>query len=82
MSEKLYRIPPLVWHESDSGEDKLRAAAEAPGLEQSYFLWGRELWFGLFKEKISDDANRLAAQRDYEQRLISAGVVEPVEEGK
>ena len=66
MSEKLYRIKPLVW--SSDGIAKTFGAIYVTLID------GRVFDGALVIYESQDHA-----QRDYEQRLISAGVVEEVE---
>lgn len=94
MAEKVYRVKPLVWEDYPPGA-YLRASAEtvfgefrifdmqksvelSPHFEAQFWNGDESLFLGGFDQRIDAKA---AAQRDYEARLIAAGVIEEVERG-
>lgn len=89
MSEKLYRIKPLVWKGNRAQtsaaveyEIHLRDASisKFAVVRRSWESWGQPETDEL-KPAFSIEDCKIKAQRDYEQRLLSAGVVEEVERG-
>lgn len=89
MSEKLYRIKPLVWKVNKAQtsaaveyEIHLRDASisKFAVVRRSWESWGQPKTEEL-EAAFSIEDCKTKAQRDYEQRLISAGILEEVERG-
>lgn len=85
MSEKLYRIKPLVWEGNSAKTWATDYEIKLCDASKSLFSLSRSTWEKYGGPKTAPISHHrsleecvAAAQRDYEQRLLSAGVVEEV----